>query len=86
MNILSGEAVSLLFRRWKNRERWTVTRSPGRRSDRLFTIDRKPDGELVATLDRAILSSADLSEICIFVSDAAEMRRRLEKHFAEDRT
>jgi hypothetical protein len=84
---IPGDAV-LMFRRWKNCERWTVIRPvPGRKSKtRLFTIVRKPDGELVATLDRAILSSADLSEICNFVSDAAEMRRRLEKHFLEDRT
>jgi hypothetical protein len=75
-----------MIRKWKNAERWSVVRQDGRRAALLFNIRRKPDGELTAIPKRCALSAGDLIDVATFMQDAREMRRRLEAHFAEDRT
>lgn len=81
-----------MIKKWKNAERWVVLRQDGRRSAVLFSIRRNPAGELTATPKRCALSAQDLIDVAAlmqtatFTQDAKEMRRRLEAHFAEDRT
>jgi hypothetical protein len=75
-----------MIRKWKNAERWSVVRQDGKRSALLFNIRRNPDGELVAIPKRCALTADDLNDVATFMQDAKEMRRRLEAHFAEDRT
>jgi hypothetical protein len=80
-----------MFKKWKNRDRWSVIRSAGKRfKTRLFMIDRRPSGELIAIPERCTVTVADLFDVATFMRDfmhdAQEARRRLEAHFAEDRT